>query len=74
LNESGELRFVPRTPGKHQYAWNRPATPVLLTRDIVDMLHQNTIEREAAAADTEPEPPPARRVRRRTVARRRSAR
>ena len=74
LNESGELRFVPRTPGKHQYTWNRPATPVLLTRDIVDMLHQNTIEREAAAADTEPEPPPARRVRRRSVARRRSAR
>jgi len=74
LNESGELRFVPRSPGKHQYTWNRPATPVLLTRDIVDMLHQNTIEREAAAAHTEPEPPSSRRVRGRTAARRRSAR
>ena len=74
LNESGELRFVPRAPGKHQYAWNRAATPVLLSRDIVGMLHQNTIEREAAAAEAEPEPPPSRRVRGRKAARRRSAR
>src|ERR1700674_384293 len=32
LNGSGELRFVPRGPGKHQYAWNRPSTPLALTR------------------------------------------
>ena len=27
LSSSGELRFIQREPGKHQYAWNRPATP-----------------------------------------------
>src|SRR5947209_8643020 len=26
LNESGELRFIPRTAGRHQYTWNRAAT------------------------------------------------
>src|ERR1700704_28471 len=33
LNESGELRFMPRAPGKHQYMLNRPVTPVVLTKD-----------------------------------------
>ncbi|HJZ75129.1 MAG TPA: hypothetical protein VKE51_25520 [Vicinamibacterales bacterium] len=76
LNEAGELRFVPRAPGKHQYIWNRPVTPVVLTRDIVQQMHENTMEREAAAADTEPEPPsPRRRPRgRQSAARSRSAR
>src|SRR5262245_66014328 len=26
LNDAGELRFIPRTGGKHQYAWNRMVT------------------------------------------------
>jgi hypothetical protein len=65
LNEAGELRFLPRAPGKPQYMWNRPLTPVVLTKDIVQHLRENTIEREAAAAETEPEPPaPKRRARR----------
>ncbi|HKB11551.1 MAG TPA: prefoldin domain-containing protein [Vicinamibacterales bacterium] len=67
LNQAGELRFVPRAPGRHQYTWNHSVTPVALTRDIVQALHDNTIEREAAAARTEPEEPaPSRRGRRRT--------
>jgi hypothetical protein len=75
LNEAGELRFVARAPGKHQYTWNRPSTPVVLTKDIVKALHDNTMEREAAAARDEPEPPaPRRRGRRAVPARRRSAR
>src|SRR5437867_2562269 len=28
LNGSGELRFVARGTGSHQYTWNRPVTPV----------------------------------------------
>jgi hypothetical protein len=74
LNEAGELRFIPRAPGKHQYTWNRPSTPVALTKDIVKAMYDNTMEREAAAAETEPEPPTRRRGRRAVPARRRSAR
>ena len=75
LNESGEVRFVPRTPGKHQYIWNKPATPIVLTRDIVTQMYENLNEREAAAAaDVEGAPPPTRRRVRRaqTSSRRRS--
>ena len=61
LNGAGEVRFVPRSPGKHQYTWNRPSTPIALTRDIVQKMYENTMEREAAAAETEPEPPVTRR-------------
>jgi hypothetical protein len=74
LNEAGELRFIPRAPGKHLYTWNRPSTPVALTKDIVKAMYDNTMEREAAAAETEPEPPTRRRGRRAVPARRRSAR
>jgi hypothetical protein len=54
LNASGELRFVPGGPGKPQYAWNRPITPIALTRDIVAHMHDATHEREAMHATTEP--------------------
>jgi hypothetical protein len=73
LNESGELRFVPRAPGKHRYMWNRGTSVVALTKDIVQYMHENTIEREAATADTEPDPP-VRGGRRRSTSRGRSAR
>ena len=59
LNESGEVRFVPRAPGKHQYLWNRPVTPVVLTRDIVEKMYENAAEREAMLA-TDDDPPPRR--------------
>ncbi|HXI29959.1 MAG TPA: hypothetical protein VNG89_16080, partial [Vicinamibacterales bacterium] len=68
LNEAGELRFIPRGPGKHQYTWNRPSAPVVLTRDIVQAMYENTMEREAAQAETEPEPPRATRRTSRTSA------
>jgi len=64
LNESGELRFIPRAPGKHQYIWNRPTTPVVLTRDIVRKMYENTAEHVAMHAthvDDEPRPPRRRR-------------
>jgi hypothetical protein len=63
LNSSGELRFIPGTPGSHQYVWNRPTTPVGLTRDIVSAMHDATHERQAmrvtAVPDDEDGPPRA---------------
>jgi hypothetical protein len=50
LNDSGELRFIPRAPGKHQYTWNRPHIPVALSPDIVAFMRDATNEREAMRA------------------------
>ncbi len=68
LNASGELRFLPRAPGRHQYVLNRPATAVALGPDIVRFMRENAAEREAMhATDDDPEPPqrPRRRATRR---------
>jgi len=62
LNQSGELRFLPRPNGAHQYSWNRPVTPVLLGPDILKFMRDNMHEREALLADEES--PPARPPRR----------
>jgi hypothetical protein len=56
LNDSGELRFVPRAIGKHQYTWNRPVTPVALGPDILRYMREASHEREAMRA-TEETPP-----------------
>jgi len=72
LNHAGELRFLPRAPGKHQYTLNRPSTPVLLGPDVVRFMHENAAEREAMHAardDDEPQPP---RKRARTSSQRRT--
>jgi len=55
LNESGELRFVPRVPGKHQYTLNRPSTPVALGPDIVRFMRENADEQEAMRAAETPD-------------------
>jgi hypothetical protein len=47
LNESGELRFVARSTGKHQYIWNRGTSVVALGADIVKFMHDARHEREA---------------------------
>lgn len=64
LNESGELRFIPRAPGKHQYTLNRPATVVALGPDVVRYMRENMLEREAAQATDDDPPPPSRPARR----------
>lgn len=64
LNDSGELRFIARDPGKHQYTLHRPVVPVVLTKDIVKAMHENAAELEASRAREEPAQP-ARPVRRR---------
>ncbi len=60
LNDAGELRFIPRTTGKPAYTWNRMVTPIVLTKDVVQAMRDNTAEQEAARATDEPEPPRAR--------------
>ncbi len=50
LNAAGELRFIPRVPGNHQYVINRAATPVVLGRDIVKQMYENAAEAEAIGA------------------------
>ena len=57
LNESGELRFVPRSPGKHQYTLNRPSTVIALGPDILRYMRENAAEREAMHVDDDPPPP-----------------
>jgi len=67
LNESGELRFIPRAPGKHQYTLNRPSTVIALGPDIVKYMRQNRLEQEAMrATDDDPQPPRSARRARRT--------
>jgi hypothetical protein len=53
LNESGELRFIPRAPGTHRYLVNAPLTPIVLTKNVVEYMRENATEREAAAAGAE---------------------
>lgn len=65
LNESGELRFVARGPGKHQYIWNRGTSVVALGPDIVAFMRDQRNERDAinAADEDAPPPPPSRQKR-----------
>ncbi len=63
LNDNGELRFIPREPGKHQYTLNRATTPIVLSKDIVKAMYENEAERDAARATEEPDPPLPRRRR-----------
>ena len=74
LNESGELRFIARGVGAHQYTWNRPVTPVALGPDILRFMRESAQEREAMQAAEEDIPPPrgaGRSVRTRSPRRRR---
>jgi len=65
LNESGELRFVPKgftSPGavdsaKHAYLWNHGRHVVALGADIKAFMRDANLEREAMEATDEPEPP-----------------
>ena len=46
LNDSGEVRFLPRSSGKHQYAWNHGVRTVLAS-DIRRVARDNDSERSA---------------------------
>jgi len=60
LNSSGELRFVARAAGKHQYTWNRPSTAIALGPDIVRYMREARHEQDALHATDEPPPPSSR--------------
>jgi hypothetical protein len=59
LNESGELRFIPRgyPPGKHAYLWHHGPHVVALGPDIAAFMRDASLEREAMHAIEEPAPP-----------------
>jgi hypothetical protein len=73
LNESGELRFLPRgnEPGKHAYIWNRGPTVVALGPDIAAFMRDSALEREAMRSREVPSPrrptPRTRKASRRTT-------
>jgi hypothetical protein len=56
LNESGELRFIPRShdAGKHAYIWNHGPTAVVLGADIAAFMRDANLEREAMHAREQP--------------------
>ena len=56
LNGSGELRFLPRAPGQHQYTLNRPSTPVALGPDIIRFMRENEAERATDVDDDDRRP------------------
>ena len=60
LNESGELRSVPRgnEPGKHAYIWHHGPQAVLLGADIAAFMRDANLERDAMRAREAPPPPP----------------
>jgi hypothetical protein len=59
LNESGELRFLPRgnEPRKHAYIWNRGPSVVALGPDIAAFMRDSMLEHEAMRAREETAPP-----------------
>jgi hypothetical protein len=71
LNESGELRFVPRghDPGAHAYIWNRGPHVVALGADIAAFMRDQQMERDATHASDEDAPVPPRPSRRKRTAR-----
>ena len=45
LNESGELRIVPRANAKHAYLWARPARAIALGPEIAEFIGGASPER-----------------------------
>jgi hypothetical protein len=41
LNEAGELRIVPKHPGKDAYLWQRPVTAVAISPDVADYIRKS---------------------------------
>ncbi len=58
LNESGELRFIPRgnESGKHAYLWNHGPHVVALGPDIAAFMRDSMLQREAMQAREEAAP------------------
>ena len=58
LHRAGELRFLPRAAGGHQYTQHRPVTSIVLSADILQRMRDNAHEREAMHATSDEAPSP----------------
>src|SRR5262249_41556455 len=57
LNDAGEIRFVSKGTGKPAYIWNYPSTPVVLTKEVVQRLHEQAKGMEAVVEPPIAKPP-----------------
>jgi hypothetical protein len=51
LNESGEIRLIPRANGKNAYLWLKPPKAIALGPEIAEFIRGTTAERAANAID-----------------------
>jgi hypothetical protein len=74
LNESGEMRLIPRghEPGKLAYTWHHGPQAVGLGSDIAAFMRDADLERDAMRADQEPAPKSKRRTAAKTAKRTRA--
>jgi len=59
LNESGEIRLLPRSTGKHAYLWNRPPRAVAIGPEVAEFIRGTGGAQPQAADGTEPAQAPA---------------
>jgi hypothetical protein len=57
LNESGELRIVPRANGKHAYLWARPPRAIALGPEIAEFIRGASPDRVFDAIEGNPAKP-----------------
>jgi hypothetical protein len=50
LNESGEIRLVPRPSGRHAYLWQAPPKAVAIGEDIAAAIRAGSHDRAPASA------------------------
>jgi hypothetical protein len=57
LNESGELRIIPRANGKHAYLWARPPRAIALGPEIAEFIRGASPDRVIDAIEGKPAKP-----------------
>lgn len=74
LNESGEMRRIPRgdQPGKHAFIWHHGPHAVVLGSDIAAFMRDADLERDAMRGEQEPAPKAKRRTASKTTKRTRA--
>ena len=63
LNESGELRLIPRPNGKHAYLWAKPPRAIALGPEIAEFVRGLPPDRAFAVIDGKTPKPPKRKRR-----------
>ena len=63
LNESGELRLIPRPNGKHAYLWAKPPRAIALGPEIAEFIRGLPADRAFAVIDGKTPKPPKRKRR-----------